>query len=250
MKQFKNFIIAASVLVGAATSAQTADEIIANYHENTGGVEAWTNIKTMQMSGKAGFGPQEFPFTQTVTADGKMAIEIDLQGQKFIPQAFDGEKLWSTNFQTQKAEAAASEASANFKQEAKDQIEIFLNYKEKGYTVEKLEDATVEGAETFKLKLTKKPLTIEGKEEENVSYYYFDKENFVPIVVESVLKEGPQKGMKTETIFSDYQEAGTIYYPYSISQKFNGQVGQTIKIETIKINPEIDESIFNMPTQE
>lgn len=248
MKTLKSTLIAFFLLAGTAfLQAQTAEEIINNYFENTGGQDAWTKIENMKITGVAAFGPQEYPFTQFAMKDGRMAVEIELQGQKFIPQAFDGETLWSTNFQTMSPEASDSEASMNFKKEAQDIIDAFLNYKDKGYSIEKLEDATVEGTETFKLKLTKQPNTIDGVEEENVTFYYFDKENFVPVMSESTISSGPQKGMMTQTLYSDYQEAGDIYYAYSITQKFNGQVGQSIRVDNIEINTDIDEAIFSMP---
>lgn len=249
MKTIK--ILAAAVLFTFASisQAQTAEEIVDNYFENTGGIDAWKEIKSMEMTGLAGMGPQEFPFTQTVMADGKMAIQIDLQGQKFTPQAFDGEQMWGTNFQSMKAEAMDAEASSNFKKESKDIIDTFLNYKEKGYTLELLGSETVEGTDTFKIQVTKAPVMVDGKEEPSVATFYFDKENFVPIMSEAAITSGPQKGATTQTLYSDYQEAGAIYYPHSLTVKFNGQVGQTIKVDEIKINTEVDESIFKMPTQ-
>ncbi len=237
------------LLATATIQAQTAEEIVANYIENTGGADAWKSIKNMKMSGKAGFGPQEFVFTQVVTADGKMSIEIDLGGQKFVPQAFDGESMWTTNFQSQKPEPADAEASSNFKNESKDQIIELLGYKEKGYTIEKLEDGTAEGVDCFRIKLTKKPILRDGKEEDNIRTYFIDKENFVPVMLEAVVSGGPQAGTKSQTVYSDYEEAGPVYFAYSIVSKFNGQVGQSIKIENIEVNTEIDESIFKMPAQ-
>lgn len=250
MKTIKLLIAVVLLAVAIPTQAQTAEEIVANYIENTGGEEAWGSIKSMKATGKAGFGPQEFPFTQIAMADGRMAVQIDLQGQKFTPQAFDGETMWGTNFQTMEAEAQDSEASTNYKNEAKDIIDTFYNYKEKGYAIEKLEDEEVEGVDCFKIKLTKKPTLDEGKEVDNFTMFFFDKENFVPIMSESTINAGPQKGLKSQTLYSEYSEAGPVFFAFSITQKFNGQVGQTIKIENVEINPDIDDAVFKMPAKE
>ncbi len=249
MKTLKLFIAAAFISLAGVAQAQTAEEIVDNYFENTGGIDAWNEIETLRMTGKAGMGPQEFPFTQTMTIDGKMLIDINLQGQKLIVQAFDGEQMWAQNFNTKKAEAMDAETSANYKQEAADVFDTFLNYKEKGYTIALDGSETVEGTDTFKVVVTKKDVMDEGKPVPSVSTYYFDKENFVPIMSETTATSGPQKGMTSQTLYSDYQEAGNIYYPHSLTVKFNGQVGQTIKIDQIDINPDIDESIFKMPAQ-
>jgi len=230
------------------TNAQTAEEIINNYIENTGGMDAWMNIKGMMTTGDAMMGGQTFPFEQSMLSDGRMAVVIDLQGQRFTPQAFDGEQLWSTNFQSMQAEAADKEASENYlKNEAKDFPDPFLKYKENGYKVELAGEETVEGTECYKIILTKNPIMVDGEEKPNVNTYYFDKENFVPIVMESTINQGPMAGMTTQTVYSEYMEAGDVYIPFSITQKFNGQVGQTIKVKDITMNPEVDNSLFQMP---
>jgi outer membrane lipoprotein-sorting protein len=248
MKIVKSFLILLLVLVAVPSNAQTAEEIINNYIENTGGMDAWMNIKGMKTTGDAMMGGQTFPFEQSMMSDGRMAVVIDLQGQRFTPQAFDGKQLWSTNFQSMQAEAADKEASENYiKNEAQDFPDPFLNYKENGYTVELAGEETVEGTECYKLILTKNPIMVDGEAKPNVNTYFFDKENFVPIVMESTINQGPRAGMTTQTVYSEYMQAGDVYIPFSITQKFNGQVGQTIKIKDIEMNPEVDDSLFQMP---
>ena len=249
MKTVKLLAVAFFLAFAGISNAQTAEEIVENYFENTGGLDAWNNINAMVLTGQAGMGPQEFPYTQYVTSDGKMAIQISLQGQTFTPQAFDGEQMWATNFQTQKAEAMDAETSANFKIQSKDMIDTFLNYKEKGYTLELQGSETVEGTDAFKILVTKQPVIVDGEEVANTATFYFDKESFVPIMSEAAVTSGPQKGMMPQTLYSDYLEAGDIYYPHSLTVKFNGQVGQTIKVDAIEINPEIVENVFLMPKQ-
>ena len=248
MKTIKLFIALCIVAVAIPAQAQTAEEIVANYLEATGGEAAWRSIGSMKMTGVANMG-QEFPFEQIVMKDGRMVTSIDLQGQKFIVQAFDGESMWTTNFQTQKAEAMDAETSAQYKNESKDVIDSFLDYKEKGYSIEKLEDKTVEGTDCFAVKLTKKPVVVDGKEEENFTTFFFDKETFVPVMSESTAKSGPAKGSVSQTVYSDYLEAGPIYFAHSITTKVNGQTGQSIKMDKIEVNVDMDESIFKMPTQ-
>jgi len=249
MKTVKTLFVALLIVaISPIATAQTADEIIANYFENTGGVDAWSAINNIKATGKADFGGQIFPFVQTVLKDGRMAIQIDLQGQTFVPQAFDGEKQWGTNFQSMQAEASDDETSTNYKRnEALEFPDPFFNYGEKGYSIELLGEETVEGVETYKIKLTKNPIMVDGAEEELFVTYYFDKENFVPIMQESTLPSGPQKGAVMQTLYSDYQELGDIFYPYTIMVKFGGQVAQAISVENMEINTEVDDALFKMP---
>jgi len=248
MKTFKTLFVALILIAMSPATAQDADKIIANYIENTGGMEAWKNMKTMKAKGVAQQGGMDYPFEQTIMADGRMVIVVDLQGQKFIPQAFDGEIMWSTNFQSMQAEAIDTETTMNYKiNEAKEFPDPFINYAENGYAVEFISEETVEGTECYKIQLTKNPVMVDGKEEANVSTYYFDKENYVPIMSETTMTSGPSKGATVQTIYSEYLEAGDIYMAYEVSQKYNGQVGQTIKITDVVINGEVDEALFSMP---
>ncbi len=248
MKTLQVFCIAFLVCITTITNAQTADEIITTYIENIGGQEAWSKINSMQVTGVGKQQGVDYPFVATFMKDGRTVIDVDLQGTSFIVEAFDGENSWSMNFQTQKAEAADSESSANYKNEAKDNIpDAFFNYKQKGYKVELLATEEWEGTECFKIKLTKKPVLVDGKEEENVDIYYFDTENYVPIAVESIVTSGAAKGATATILLSDYQEVDGLYIAFSQINKFNGQIGLEMTYKKIEFNTEIDESIFKMP---
>ena len=151
---------------------------------------------------------------------------------------------------TMKAEKSDNETIENVKRSAKEDFPVALfNYKENGDTIELLGEETAEGTECFKIKVTKTPVLVDGKEEENVEFYYFDKDNFVPVMSESEAKTGQAKGMKVQTIYSDYQEVDGIYFPFSIGNKFNGQTGQAINIEAIELNPSVDDAIFAFPAE-
>ena len=231
-------------------NAQTVDEIIDNYFENTGGVENWEKIDGVKMSAKVNQGGMEIPIEIVQLKSGKMMTTINFQGQSIKQGVFDGEVLWSTNFMTQKAEKSDEESTNMVKNEMNQFPDPFLNYKEKGFTAELVGTETVDGSETFKIKLTTTPNIIEGKEVPSIAYYFFDNENFVPIQVQEEIKVGPGKGMVSEIKLSDYQEAGGIYMPFSMTQGVKGQPGAPINMDKIEINPTIDDSEFAFPEEE
>ena len=231
-------------------NAQTVDEIIDNYFENTGGVENWEKIEGVKMSAKVNQGGMEIPIEIVQLKSGKMMTTINFQGQSIKQGVFDGEVLWSTNFMTQKAEKSDEEATNMVKNEMNQFPDPFLNYKEKGFTVELVGTETVDGSETFKIKLTTTPNIIEGKEVPSIAYYFFDNENFVPIQVHEEITVGPGKGMVSEIKLSDYQEAGDIYMPFSMTQGVKGQPGAPITMDSIEINPTIDDNEFAFPESE
>ena len=243
MKTLKNLFVALTLLAVAPMTAQTADEILSNYFENTGGEAAWNALEGIKMVGSVNQG-MEIPVEMYQMKDGKQLLKINLQGQEMTMSAFDGETMWTTNMMTMLPEKSDTETTQNMKVNNQDFPSPFLNYKEKGYTVEYLGKETKEGTETFKLKLTQKPIMIDGKEEPTVSFHYFETENYVPIVVETTMNMGPAKGQMSTSGFSDYQEVGGLYFPFSISQG-----GQPIVMKEIILNPEVDAALFAFPEE-
>jgi hypothetical protein len=226
--------------------AQTAEEIVSKYVENTGGKDAWSAISSMKATGTIKAQGMEFPAVM-LTKNNKQKVSFTFQGMTIVQPAFDGETGWQTNFMNMKAEKMEAEDNEIAKAEAEDFPNPFLSYKEKGYTVELQGTETVEGTDCFKVKFTKKPVKIEGKEEENSSVYFFDKENFVPLVVRSTVKKGPAKGKFVETVLSDYQEVSGVMMPFSMDNKFDGQTQASILIQKIEANVPIDDNEFAFP---
>ena len=242
--------ILVTLICSYTINAQTVDEIIDNYFENTGGVENWEKIEGVKMSAKVNQGGMEIPIEIVQLKSGKMMTTINFQGQSIKQGVFDGEVLWSSNFMTQKAEKSDEESTNMVKNEMNQFPDPFLNYKEKGFTAELVGTENVDGSETFKIKLTTTPNIIEGKEVPSIAYYFFDNENFVPIQVHEEITVGPGKGMVSEIKLSDYQEAGGIYMPFSMTQGVKGQPGAPINMDKIEINPTIDDSEFAFPEEE
>ncbi|OFX21552.1 MAG: outer membrane lipoprotein-sorting protein [Bacteroidetes bacterium GWA2_31_9b] len=237
----------AFTLISIFVNAQTADEIINKYFEITGGVDAWNSISGLRLNASVNTPIGEIPLVMYNNKDGATFVKITLQGNEITQLAFDGETAWGMNMMSMQAEKQNSENTENLKRASKEFPDPFLNYKEKGFTVELLNNETIEGTECFKIKLTKATNLVDGVETENVLYYYFDKENFVPILVEAEIKSGPAKGNISQTFFSNYQEVNGIYFSFSFTQGLKSQPGQTITIKSIEINPEIDKSVFTFP---
>ena len=230
--------------------AQTLDEIIDTYFENTGGKAQWEKLQGIKIKAKINQMGMEIPLDIVQLRSGKQMTVINFQGQQMKQGVFDGKVLWSINMMTQKAEKSDQETTDNVIREMGDFPDPFLNYKEKGYTAELLGTEEIDGANCFKIKLTKKPLIIEEKEVENVTYYFFDTDNFVPIVVHAEIKSGPMKGQMSEIKMSDYQEVEGLYFPFSMTQGLKDQEGQVLAIEEIIVNPEVADAEFEFPEDE
>ncbi len=248
--KLKNLLFLIAFIVSGFAQAQTVDEILAKYFENTGGLEKWKALQGVRMIAKVNQGGMEIPLIITQLKDGRQMTAITFQGKEIKQGVYDGTSLWSHNFMNMKAEKSDAEATDNFKQDIGEFPDPFLNYKERGLKAELLGKETMDGTETFKIKLTKKPIKVDGKPKDNIVFYYFDTENFVPLVAESEINSGPNKGMIGQAKMSDYQDAGSgLLFPFSLGQGVKGQPSQPpLTISKIELNPKIDNKDFVFPT--
>ncbi len=229
---------------GSSLMAQTADEIISKYITTIGGAEKLKALKSVKMEMVANAQGMEIPVEIFQEKGGKMAVKLNFQGKEITQMASDGETMWSTNFMTMKAEKMDAESTANAKLSNNDFPDPFLDYKAKGYAAEFMGKETKEGTECFKIKFTKKPIMVDGVKSDDVTYYFFETENNLPIAAETEIKQGPAKGQKSTSTMSDYQEVDGIYFPFSMNQG-----GQAMKVKKIILNPTVDSKIYVFPAQ-
>lgn len=238
---FSLIVIAAALSIhpqSATAQDLTVDQILANYFANTGGIDKWNALTSTKMTGNMNMQGMEFPGTILAKTPNKQRVEVNVQGKQIV-QAYDGETAWWINpfasgDEPQKMPAEYAEEMT--KQEFQSP---FLNYKEKGNTVELLGKKTIEGADTYEVKLTKKNGDVE--------YHYFDSENFVTIMVKTPVNNGPMKGQEAEMYFSDYQEVNGMMFPFFLESKMAGQTMQKISISAIEINGKYEDAIFAFP---
>ncbi len=247
MKKLNTIFFIISLIFVNNLFSQSVDEIIDNYFENTGGIDEWRKLKGVKMKAKLNQQGMEIPIEIIQMEGGKQMQIINFQGQSIKAQVFDGEVLWGINMMNQKPEKSDQETTDNLKLENNDFPDSFMDYKSKGYSVELIGKESIDGTETFKVKLIKEPKTIEGKKEDDMSFYFFDTENYVPIAVQTELKQGPGKGLVMEITLSDYQEVDGLYFPFSQTQGMKGQPSVPLIIESIELNPTIDEKEFKFP---
>ena len=130
MKALKLTITLIAVALAMPLQAQTADEIIENYFENTGGLDNWKNLEGIKMTAKVNQGGMEIPLEIYNLKDGRQMTKITFQGKEIKQGVFDGETLWSHNFMTMKAEKSDAEETSNFKLNTNDFPDSFIDYKE------------------------------------------------------------------------------------------------------------------------
>jgi len=246
MKKLTTFfgILLLSFFTVGTVQAQDAslDDILKNYFENIGGEDEWKKIKSMKMTGSSSMQGMTFPVTIHTMDPTYFKLEIDVMGKKIV-QSFDGEVAWGINPMagaTEPQKGDEEQVKQMKKQKFQDE---FISYKEKGHEVELVGTEEIDGTETYKIKMKKK--------EGDVVFYYFDTENFVPIMSKSFVDSGPMKGQTAEAYMSDYQEVDGLMVAFTMEQKVAGNPVFSFTAEEVTLNPEgVDESTFKFPGED
>lgn len=232
-----------AVVCFVAANAQTADEIIKKYLENTGGEAKWRAVKSWTGSGKMTMQGMDLDFKMSMKSPNKQHMKISVQGQEIV-QAYDGTDAWMVNpFMGGKdpVKLPPDQAKEMTEEELEDE---FIDYKKKGHEVNFLGKQEIDGTQCYKVELIKNK---NNDKEDVTQIYYFDTENFVPIVIASFVRNGPAKGQEARTYLSDYQDAGGVMMPFAMESKVNGQTVQKMTFSKISLNENIDDSTFTFP---
>lgn len=242
----RRLVMAALILsCGQTASAQTADDVIDKYLAAIGGRAALgkltsrSTIGTMTLSTPAGdiSGPVELLNQQPNKT--RMLIKMDLTslgaGPMVVDQRFDG-----TSGYVLDSLRGNRDITGNQLENMKNGVfpNPFLNYKERGVTVELAGKEKVGEREAYVLIF--KPRTG------SVGRQFIDAESYLPIKLVAKI-EVPQVGeVEQTTEFSDYRDVDGIKIPFTVKATSAVQ-SFTIAITKVEHNPKIDEALFSKP---
>jgi len=237
------FLLILTVVCGLTVTAHAmdAEELIANNIEAMGGLENLQAIQTMKTTGKMIVPGMEFPFDTYHQRPNSLRIESDIQGMSFV-QAYDGAGGWQINPMAgaMKPQRMTEQELKGFRIQA-DMDGVLVDYAAKGYSVEYIGTAEVDGAEVHQLNL--------DTGDNIVMEMFFDAEYFIVIKVTTrSTEEGAE--FEQDTFLSDYKEVGSIMMAHSMENRMNGQVVNSIMIEAVEVNLELDSGIFAFPDEE
>jgi len=219
------------VLLSFNIQAQTADEVIEKYITAIGGKEKWKQVKSMKVNGFIEVQGIKINFTQQAVHNIGVRVDAEFQGQKIIDITTPA-KGWSQNpFGGRSSLQPISEEELKQKLDELDIQDEFIDYAEKGSTVEFLGKDEEDGNEFYKVKMTTK--------NNNESVYFFDVNTSLIYKEEKTVKQQGQE-MKMVTKVFDYK---IIPFGIKIPHK-SEQMGQLLVTDKIEINLAIDENIF------
>lgn len=237
MRKLFRGVATALLLVGVmSVQAQSVDEILAKHFE-TIGQSKLSNVQTMQTEGKIVVQGLEIPFNQKYKREGKFYMESSFQGMTMV-QAFNGETGWQVNplmGMTEPQDLSGMELKNAL--ENSDIDGPLHNYAAKGHKVELLGNDTFEGADVFKIKLTKS----DGTE----ATYFMDADNYVLLKTEvTMVVEG--NTVTSSAIMGNYKEVDGIMMAHSITTSAMGQ-SMNLILDKVEFGVEVDDSLFTKP---
>lgn len=227
----QSFVLVAFLLTSFTIQSQTADEVIDKYITAIGGKEKWKQVKSLMMEGQIEVQGLEIPFTMHAVNGKGTRFDAEFQGNKII-EITTPTQGWSQNPMAGKA--TLQPLSADELKEKLDQLDIqdpFVDYKEKGSTVESLGKDEEDGNEYFKVKLTTK--------NQNETTYFFDLKTNLIYKQETTTK---QQGQDVKLTTKNYEYTDTDFglkVPFKIDQ--GTFVLVTKKVTT---NPDVDAKLF------
>ena len=243
MNLFRSVFVLLFVLPVTFLQAQTADEIINKHIDAIGGKETINKLKSQVVYAEISVTGISLPSTTTILfGKGLKNVSnldsIGLPGQEII-QCITPTSGWMFNPLAGDTDAKPlPDDQVKEAQPSLDAGSAFFNYKSKGSKVELAGRETVEGVNTYKLKLENK----NGK----ITFYFIDPSTYYVIKQESIANLNGENVTSIGT-FSNHKKTGIgLVIPFTTTTNNQG-VEITINVKKVEHNKDIDPRIFEMP---
>ena len=239
-----NVIVATGLLAGialphlVAADLPKAETILDKYIEVTGGKAAYQKLHSHMESGTFELPAMGVKGTLTsYRAEPDLAYtEIVLEGIGKMQVGSDGKVAWTNNpMQGPHIQEGAERAQAM-------QTERFngeLHWREIYKTAETTGIEAVDGKDCYKVVLT----PAEG----SPATHFYDKESGL-LTKFSIVSQSAMGEIPTDSFPTDYRKEGDILMAHKVRQTAAGQE-VVITIDTVKVNPEIPKSRFDLPDE-
>jgi outer membrane lipoprotein-sorting protein len=217
--------------------AQSLDDVLNKYNKASG-VEKLAKAKSFLIKAKISQMGMELPMLVKVKKPNKFKIEMEMQGQKMV-QAYDGENGWMIAPWISPDPQDLSGAQLKDAINQADMEGELYNYKEKGHSIEFIGKVNLDGKAAYKLKLT----TKDG----NLKTYFIDADSYFVIKVKSKVSANGQTISVTQNML-DYKTFDGVTMPTKLESV--SPMGKAVIImEEIKLNIDLDDTIFKKPAK-
>lgn len=239
MKKLTAFLTVLFLVIGNVVMSQSLDDILKE-HFTAIGQDNLLKVNTQKLTGKMIQGGIEIPFIQMAKRPDKIRVEGTFQGLTFI-QTFNGKEGWSLNpFAGVTDPQPMSDDDLKGMHYQADMDGMLWNWNEKGYTVAFDGKEDMEGTYCYKIKL-------DTKEGDSFTYY-IDTDSYLMLRSNSKVKRMGNE-MESDTYYSNYMMTEGMAVPAKIETKMKDQLMGTLVIETVELNTELDDALFEKPVK-
>ena len=239
----RRFLMALPLAAAAAacSSPSPVDEIVASHLAARGGVERIEALQSLRMTGTA------------AASDGRVARIVreikrpDMVRLEFVAQgttsvfAHSGEVGWQVApLQGQfEPEVVSPETDAMAGVDQRDIEGPLVNWRAKGHTVQLVSREELPGGEAFKLQIT----LADGS----------GRTDYIDVATRQLVRSDFSRIVRGHAVqlvntFSDFREVGGLVFPHRIETTAADRPGfVVITIESIELDPELDDSDFAFP---
>jgi hypothetical protein len=256
----------------AQTASLTAPQIVEKNIAARGGLQAWRGLQTMTWTGKmdAGGGDSaarsrraalapssstnhpmmnapegkteqvQLPFTLYLKRGRKSRIELEFAGKKPV-QVYDGTNGWKYRpFLNREDVEPFTNDELKSEAQKSDLDGPLVDYAAKGTRVESAGVEKVEGHDCYKLKLTLKS--------GDVQYVWIDTQSFLDVKVSGTPRRMDGRMHNVYIYQRDFKTVQGLVLPQVLETAVDGyRDTHKMVIESLVINPKLDDSMFKKP---
>jgi hypothetical protein len=266
--------LAAAPSNASSQAALSAAQIVDRNVAARGGLQAWRGLQTLSLQGKMGAGgnqraalsvsgphskelalphrPAEepqLPFLMELERPRKMRLELQVKKQTAV-QVYDGTKGWKLRpFLNRHEVEPYSEQELKIASNRGDLDGPLVDYAAKGSRVELDGTETVEGHNTYKLKVTEKT--------GHTLHVWVDAETFLEAKIEGQPRTLDGTEHRVEVYYRDYRTVDGLRIPFVLETRVvpvgRNALGlrdtpvppEKIIIDKVVVNPKFDEKVFS-----
>lgn len=219
---------------------QTADEIIAKHIEAHGGQEKWNAVDALKVTGTFTSFSLEKPYSGIKTRAGAYYGDSYL-GERPVIECYTGDFGWCINPWDEMTHARElNGGEENALMQKAEFFTPFLRYKEKGHEVKYLGLEQLDGLDMHVLELTRPNAKKET--------WYLHAGTYLEYACKSDWVDFGRT-LPSAIYFDDFREVEGLVIPFFSDRTF-WQRDRMLQVESVEVNPMVDESLFVMPGRE
>ena len=207
-------------LASISLSAQTAENIINEHLERSGGISKWKNLNSIILKGDATWSVEEsFPLIIYHRRPYEKKVAFIIDGKEVLNEGYDGKDGWTFNEISGK-----NEKKPNYQPDSFDSD--MMEFEKKGFEATYLGIDQEEGKECYKVGLTKHT---------NKITYCFSTKDY------SLLSEETNE---EKILYFDYKSFGGLQFATKLIGRPKNGGEYVIRFSQIQINPTINDKVF------